>query len=72
MDTKIDINPGKWPAWRTLGINVKWLSNGKIDIMEYYSKKLLLILRVEPIYHMRQNGFPKHGKLVLWEEANGW
>jgi len=41
MRGRIDISSGLWPAWWTLGINGRWPSNGEIDIMEYYSKKLL-------------------------------
>jgi len=41
MRARIDISRGMWPAWWTLGINGTWPSNGEIDIMEYYSKKLL-------------------------------
>ena len=41
MRGRIDIDPGLWPAWWTLGINGRWPSNGEIDIMEYYSNKLL-------------------------------
>lgn len=38
---KIDISPGMWPAWWTLGIEKRWPANGEIDIMEYYKGKLL-------------------------------
>lgn len=41
MRARIDVSPGLWPAWWTLGVNGKWPSNGEIDIMEYYSNKLL-------------------------------
>lgn len=41
MRGKIDISPGLWPAWWTLGIAGRWPANGEIDIMEYYKKKLL-------------------------------
>ena len=41
MRGKIDISAGLWPAWWTLGVNGQWPSNGEIDIMEYYSNKLL-------------------------------
>lgn len=41
MRGKININDGLWPAWWTLGVAGKWPSNGEIDIMEYYRKKLL-------------------------------
>ena len=41
MRARIDISSGLWPAWWTLGINGRWPSNGEIDIMEYYSNKLL-------------------------------
>jgi beta-glucanase (GH16 family) len=41
MRARIDISKGLWPAWWTLGINKPWPANGEIDIMEYYSGKLL-------------------------------
>jgi len=41
MKAKIDISDGMWPAWWTLGISKPWPANGEIDIMEYYSGKLL-------------------------------
>lgn len=41
MRGKIDISPGLWPAWWTLGVNGRWPANGEIDIMEYYKNKLL-------------------------------
>ena len=41
MRARIDINPGMWPAWWTLGLNKRWPGNGEIDIMEYYRGKLL-------------------------------
>jgi beta-glucanase (GH16 family) len=41
MRAKIDISPGMWPAWWTLGVSKKWPGNGEIDIMEYYRGKLL-------------------------------
>ncbi len=41
MRGRIDISPGMWPAWWTLGVKGEWPSNGEIDIMEYYNNKLL-------------------------------
>ncbi len=41
MRARIDISPGLWPAWWTLGIDKRWPANGEIDIMEYYNGKLL-------------------------------
>jgi beta-glucanase (GH16 family) len=41
MRGKIDISGGLWPAWWTLGVKGQWPSNGEIDMMEYYSNKLL-------------------------------
>ncbi len=41
MRARIDIRPGIWPAWWTLGVNKGWPANGEIDIMEYYRGKLL-------------------------------
>ncbi|MES2005428.1 MAG: glycoside hydrolase family 16 protein [Bacteroidota bacterium] len=41
MRARIDISPGIWPAWWTLGIDKGWPANGEIDIMEFYRGKLL-------------------------------
>lgn len=38
---KIDAQTGLWPAIWTLGISGEWPSNGEVDIMEYYDKKIL-------------------------------
>jgi beta-glucanase (GH16 family) len=41
MRGKIDISPGLWPAFWTLGEQGGWPANGEIDIMEYYKGKIL-------------------------------
>lgn len=41
MRGRISIKDGIWPAWWTLGVSKPWPANGEIDIMEYYSGKLL-------------------------------
>jgi beta-glucanase (GH16 family) len=41
MRGRIDVRPGLWPAFWTLGIEGTWPSNGEIDIMEYYRGTLL-------------------------------
>ncbi len=41
MRARIDISPGMWPAWWTLGNGRGWPGNGEIDIMEFYRGKLL-------------------------------
>lgn len=41
MRAKIDTSAGLWPAFWALGVEGEWPSNGEIDIMEYYQKKLL-------------------------------
>lgn len=41
MRGRIDTDQGLWPAWWTLGEKGRWPSNGEIDIMEFYRKKLL-------------------------------
>lgn len=38
---KIDVRPGSWPAFWTLGVTGPWPANGEVDIMEYYSGTLL-------------------------------
>lgn len=41
MRARIDVDPGLWPAFWTLGVRGTWPSNGEIDIMEYYRGTLL-------------------------------
>lgn len=41
MRAKIDIRPGLWPAFWTLGVDGEWPSGGECDIMEYYRGMLL-------------------------------
>ncbi len=41
MRGRIDVDPGCWPAWWTLGVERSWPANGEIDILEYYRNKLL-------------------------------
>ncbi|QDA58743.1 glycoside hydrolase family 16 protein [Hymenobacter jejuensis] len=41
MRGRIDISPGLWPAFWTLGVGKEWPSNGEIDIMEFYQGKIL-------------------------------
>ncbi|QNF33291.1 glycoside hydrolase family 16 protein [Adhaeribacter swui] len=41
MRGKINISPGMWPAFWTLGTAGEWPKNGEIDIMEYYRDSLL-------------------------------
>lgn len=41
MRGRIDVRPGLWPAWWTLGVEREWPHNGEIDIMEYYRGKLM-------------------------------
>jgi len=38
---KIDVRPGSWPAFWTLGTTGGWPGNGEIDIMEYYRDMVL-------------------------------
>ena len=38
---KIDVRPGSWPAFWTLGTRGPWPANGEIDIMEYYRQMVL-------------------------------
>lgn len=37
MRGQIDMRPGIWPAWWTLGVEKPWPACGEIDIMEYYA-----------------------------------
>jgi beta-glucanase (GH16 family) len=41
MRAKIDVRPGMWPAFWTVGDSGRWPASGEIDIMEYYTGKLL-------------------------------
>ena len=41
MRGRIDIRPGLWPAFWTLGFARSWPGCGEIDIMEYYRGMLL-------------------------------
>lgn len=41
MRGRIDVRPGLWPAFWTLGVQGPWPHNGEIDIMEYYRGVLL-------------------------------
>jgi beta-glucanase (GH16 family) len=41
LRARIDIDPGMWPAWWTLGVEKSWPENGEIDMMEYYRGTLL-------------------------------
>ena len=41
MRARIDIRPGMWPAFWTLGDTGRWPANGEIDIMEYYRGNVL-------------------------------
>ena len=41
MRAKIDVRPGLWPAFWTLGTARPWPGCGEIDVMEYYDGKLL-------------------------------
>lgn len=41
MRARIDIRPGMWPAFWTLGSSGGWPAGGEIDVMEYYRGMLL-------------------------------
>lgn len=41
MRAKIPVGTGMWPAFWTLGVKEDWPANGEIDIMEYYTGKIL-------------------------------
>jgi beta-glucanase (GH16 family) len=41
MRAKIPVGTGMWPAFWTLGVKGNWPANGEIDIMEYYTGKIL-------------------------------
>lgn len=63
LKARIDISPGMWPAWWTLGVEKGWPGNGEIDIMEYYRGKLLAnIACLGP--NQKRNGLVIHLKLI--------
>jgi beta-glucanase (GH16 family) len=41
MRGRIDVRPGMWPAFWTVGEGGRWPASGEIDIMEYYRGMLL-------------------------------
>ena len=41
MRAKIDVRPGMWPAFWTVGDGGRWPGSGEIDIMEFYRGNLL-------------------------------
>jgi beta-glucanase (GH16 family) len=41
MRAKIPVGKGMWPAFWNLGVKGNWPANGEIDIMEYYTGKIL-------------------------------
>lgn len=41
MRARIDVRPGMWPAFWTVGDGGHWPASGEIDIMEYYAGMLL-------------------------------
>ena len=41
MRGRIDVRPGLWPAFWTVGDGGRWPASGEIDIMEYYRGTLL-------------------------------
>jgi beta-glucanase (GH16 family) len=41
MRARIDVRPGMWPAFWTVGDGGRWPASGEIDIMEYYRGTLL-------------------------------
>jgi beta-glucanase (GH16 family) len=49
LRARIDTVIGYWPAWWTLGISKRWPENGEIDIMEYYTGKVLANMAVADV-----------------------
>lgn len=41
MRGRIDVRPGLWPSFWTLGVRRRWPACGEIDVMEYYRGTLL-------------------------------
>jgi beta-glucanase (GH16 family) len=41
MRARIDVRPGMWPAFWTVGDSGRWPASGEIDVMEYYDGVLL-------------------------------
>ncbi|MBX3254317.1 MAG: glycoside hydrolase family 16 protein [Chitinophagaceae bacterium] len=69
MHARIDIDPGMWPAWWTLGIEKNWPENGEIDIMEFYRDTLLANFLCRGIDHSNEWYTTKTGMQVLGGKA---
>jgi beta-glucanase (GH16 family) len=78
MRAKIDVSPGMWPAWWTLGEKGEWPSNGEIDIMEYYRRMLLANIatgtgkRYSPLWYSRRVPLDSLGSEAWAREFHVW
>lgn len=71
MRGKIDVGPGLWPAFWTLGVNGEWPSNGEIDIMEYYQGKILANIATGTSKRYNAHWFSKTKALTAFKDP-GW
>ncbi|MBX2924932.1 MAG: glycoside hydrolase family 16 protein [Chitinophagaceae bacterium] len=77
LRARIDIDPGVWPAWWTLGVERNWPANGEIDILEYYRDTLLaniLCLGVNNSneWHTTKTGIQQLGGKAWAEQFHIW
>lgn len=78
MKARIDISPGLWPAFWTLGETGEWPSNGEIDIMEYYGGKILANIacgtsaRYKPQWFSKTYNVDSLGGKVWAEKFHEW
>lgn len=70
MRGKIDIGPGLWPAFWTLGNNGQWPSNGEIDIMEYYKGKVLANIATGTSTRFKPKWFTKTKEITAFNDPN--
>ncbi|HEX8314243.1 MAG TPA: glycoside hydrolase family 16 protein [Flavisolibacter sp.] len=73
MRARIDTVLGYWPAWWTLGATGRWPANGEIDIMEYYTGKLLANIAVADANPGKafwySNTFPVRRLSPTWKDS---
>ncbi|HVS98166.1 MAG TPA: DUF2264 domain-containing protein [Puia sp.] len=78
MRARIDVDPGLWPAFWTLGDKGEWPSNGEIDVMEYYRRTLLANIatgtakRSSPLWFSRKAPLDSLGGADWAREFHVW
>lgn len=73
MRARIDTVLGYWPAWWTLGTAQRWPQNGEIDIMEFYTGKVLANIAVADSNSRKakwwSNTFPVRSFPAHWKDG---